>query len=222
MSGMAALRGSISPALRILVSAATRNAPVFMERATANTSMRSESDEQRWAKLMVNAQAGNESDYRLLLTELTDVIYNFLRSRFGNHHFIEDCVQETLIAIHQARHTYDRRRTFRPWLFAIMRHKAIDTLRKQNTREKITDQYRGEQEILSQTSQQSEAESELIRGHLLDSLPPDYREALALTKIMGLSVAETAEKLGISKSLVKVRVHRAISKLSRLMEADKS
>jgi RNA polymerase sigma-70 factor (ECF subfamily) len=193
-----------------------------MERATANTSIRSESDEQRWAELMVNAQAGNESDYRLLLTELTDVIYNFLRSRFGNHHFIEDCVQETLIAIHQARHTYDRRRTFRPWLFAIMRHKAIDTLRKQNTREKITDQYRGEQEILSQTNQQSEAESELIKGHLLDLLPPDYREALALTKIMGLSVAETAEKLGISKSLVKVRVHRAISKLSRLMEADKS
>lgn len=221
MSGMAALRGSISPALNIPVSAAIRNASVFMERATANTGMRSESDEQRWAKLMVNAQAGNESDYRLLLTELTDVIYNFLRSRFGNHHFIEDCVQETLIAIHQARHTYDQRRTFRPWLFAIVRHKAIDTLRKQNTREKITDQYRGEQEILSQTNQQSEAESEMVKGHLLDSLPPDYREVLALTKIMGFSVAETAEKLGISKSLVKVRVHRAIRKLSRLMEADK-
>lgn len=221
MSGMADFRGSISPALSILVSAAIRNASVFMETATANTNMRSESDEQRWAKLMVNAQAGNESDYRLLLTELTDVIYNFLRSRFGNHHFIEDCVQETLIAIHQARHTYDRRRTFRPWLFAIIRHKAIDTLRKQNTREKITDQYRGEQEILSQTNQQSEAESEIIKGHLLDSLPPDYREALVLTKFMGFSVAEAAEKLGISKSLVKVRVHRAIRKLSRFMEADK-
>lgn len=220
MGGIAASQESFSPALSIPVSAAIRNAPVSMERATASTRMRSESDEQRWAELMVSAQAGNESDYRLLLTELTDVIYNFLRTRFGNHHFIEDCVQEALIAIHQARHTYDRRRTFRPWLFAIVRHKAIDTLRKQDTREKITGQYRGEQEILSQTNQQSEAESEIVEGHLLDSLPPDYREALVLTKIIGFSVAETAEKLGISKSLVKVRVHRAIRKLSRLMEAD--
>ncbi len=182
--------------------------------------MEPESDEQCWAKLMVSAQAGNESDYRRLLTELTDVIYNFLRNRFGNHHFIEDCVQETLIAIHQARHTYDEHRPFRPWLFAIVRHKAIDTLRKQNTRRKIIRQYKGEQEILSQTSQRSEVESEIIKGRLLDSLSKEYREALVLTKIIGFSVAETAKKLGISKSLVKVRVHRAIRKLGHLMEAD--
>jgi len=170
---------------------------------------------------MVSAQAGNEIDYRQLLTELTDVIYNFLRSRFGNHHFIEDCVQETLIAIHQARHTYNSNRPFRPWLFAIVRHKAIDTLRKQNTREKITSQYKGQQEVLSQANQQSEVESEILKGRLLDALPTEYREVLVLTKIIGFSVAETAEKLGISSSLVKVRVHRAIRKLSRLMEADK-
>lgn len=171
---------------------------------------------------MGSAQAGNELDYRQLLSELTDVIYNFLRSRFGNHHFTEDCVQETLIAIHQARHTYDQRRPFRPWLFAIVRHKAIDTLRKQSTRQKVTSQYRGEQEILSQTNAQSETESEMISGRLLDSLSEEYRDVLVLTKIIGFSVAETAEKLGISQSLVKVRVHRAIRKLSRLMETDRS
>ena len=170
---------------------------------------------------MVNAQAGNESDYRKLLTELTDVICNFLRSRFGNHHFIEDCVQETLIAIHQARHTYDQRRPFRPWLFAIVRNKAIDTLRKQRSRQKVTSRYQGEQEILSQTSQRSEAEDEITKGRLLESLSVQHREVLVLTKLIGFSVAETAEKLGISESLVKVRVHRAIRKLKQMMEADK-
>jgi len=192
-----------------------------METVTNSTRLESESDEERWKNLMVSAQSGNEVDYRRLLTELTDVIYNFLRGRFGNHHFIEDCVQETLIAIHLARHTYDGRRPFRPWLFAIVRHKAIDTLRKQNSRQKITLQYKGEQEILSQTNQQSEAESEMVRGHLLDSLSEEYRVVLVLTKIIGFSVAETAEKLGISNSLVKVRVHRAIRKLGRLLEAEK-
>lgn len=191
-----------------------------METLTTGAKLKPEPDEQRWANLMVSAQAGNESDYHRLLTELTGVIHNFLRSRLGNNHFIEDCVQESLIAIHQARHTYDRRRPFRPWLFAIVRHKAIDTLRKQNTRQKITGQYQGEQAVLSQTSQQSEVENEIIRGRLLDALSKEYRDVLVLTKIIGFSIAETAEKLDIPRSLVKVRVHRAISKLAHLMEAD--
>ena len=192
-----------------------------MDTATKDITPTHETDEHRWSELMVNAQLGNESDYRQLLAELTNVIGVFLRSRFGNHHFIEDCVQEILIAIHQARHTYDQKRPFRPWLFAIVRHKAIDTLRKQSTRQKITGQYQGVQEILSQVGQQNEAESEIVSHRLLDSLSDHHREVLVLTKYVGFSVAETAEKLGISESLVKVRVHRAIRKLRHMMEADK-
>jgi len=191
-----------------------------MEATTKNITPKYESDEQRWSEFMVKAQAGNESDYQQLLTELTNVIYNFLRSRFGNHHFIEDCVQDTLMAIHQARHTYDERRPFRPWLFAIVRNKAVDTLRKQRSRQKVSSRYQGEQEILSQTSQQNEAENEIIKGRLLESLSVQHREVLVLTKLIGFSVAETAEKLEISESLVKVRVHRAIRKLKQMMEAD--
>ena len=191
-----------------------------MGTAEKNFAPRHESDEQCWSRLMVNAQAGNESDYQQLLTELTNVIYSFLRSRFGNHHFIEDCVQETLMAIHQARHTYDQHRPFRPWLFAIVRHKAIDTLRKQSTRQKITNQYQGEQEIFSHEGRHSETESELIKGRLLASLSVQHRDVLTLTKIIGFSTAETAEKLGISESLVKVRVHRAIRKLKQFLEMD--
>ena len=79
----------------------------------------------------------------------------------------------------------------------------------------------GEQETLFQTSEQNEAEKEIFRGHLLESLAEEYREVLVLTKIIGFSVAEAAGKLGISESLVKVRVHRAIRKLKRMMETDK-
>lgn len=187
---------------------------------TGDNSLQYESDEKRWSRLMVNAQAGDEKDYQVLLTELTQVIHGFLRNRFGIGHFVEDCVQETLIAIHQARHTYDRRRPFRPWLFAIVRHKAIDTLRKQRTRQKVTGQYQETQEVLEQTGQVNEAEAEITRSRLLDALPEPHRKVLVLTKIIGFSVAETAERLGISQSLVKVRVHRAIRRLRHDMEAE--
>jgi RNA polymerase sigma-70 factor (ECF subfamily) len=186
----------------------------------STTSSRHASDERRWAALMVNAQAGKEADYRRLLGELADVIHAFLRSRFGNGHFIEDCVQETLIAIHEARHTYDNQRPFRPWLFAIVRHKAIDTLRKRNTRQRLTASYKSTQEALAQSGRSSEAEAEITSSHLLDLLPEPQRQALMLTKLIGLSVAEAAEKLEISESLVKVRVHRAIRKLRHDLELE--
>ena len=220
MTGKATLLGSFSIAVNSQGATTSPNEPVLTKMVEKHITLKHESDELRWSKLMASAQTGDEADYRQLLTELTDVIYSFLCSRFGKHHFTEDCVQETLIAIHQARHTYDQHRPFRPWLFAIVRHKAIDTLRKQSSRQRVTSQYRVEQEILSQVSQQNEADNEIIRGHLLESLSEEYREVLVLTKIIGFSVAEAAEKLGISESLVKVRVHRAIRKLKKMMEAD--
>ena len=170
---------------------------------------------------MVSAQAGDERDYRQLLEELAGVIQKFLRSRFGSHLFIEDCVQESLIAIHQARHTYDPKRPFRPWLFAIVRNKAIDFFRRQGTRERALQHFQTEQEILSQPGRQSLSQSEIADGRLLESLSEQHREVLVLTKIIGFSVAETSDRLGISEGAVKVRVYRAIRKLRQLLEEDR-
>ena len=177
-----------------------------------------ETDEQRWSALMAGAQSGNESDYRQLLGELADVVQKFLRSRFGNQHFIDDCVQEALIAIHQARHTYNPKRPFRPWFFALVRNKAIDTLRKRQRQEKVAEHYRREQEVLARPAVSVAYPREFVEGPFFRALSNQHREVLVLTKIIGFSIAETAAKLGISEGAVKVRVHRAVGKLRKLME----
>ena len=177
------------------------------------------SDEARWAALMCSAQKGGEDDYRQLLVELSRVIKHYLLSRIGQQHFVEDCMQESLIAIHQARHSYDPRRRFRPWLFAIVRHKAIDTLRRQRSQQQLARQ----QEILqldAQLDPHSDIENTIAQGRLLACLSPEHREVLTLTKFIGLSNAEAASRLSISEGAVKVKVHRAIGKLTRLLEAD--
>ena len=167
---------------------------------------------------MASAQSGNESDYRRLLSELADVVQGFLRNRFGNYPFIEDCVQEALIAIHQARHTYNPQRPFRPWMFAIVRNRAIDVLRKRKQREQVAQRYRREQEALAQPGAQVAYPHEFIEGPSFRALSSQHREVLVLTKIIGYSIAETAKKLDISEGAVKVRVHRAVGKLRKLME----
>lgn len=173
-----------------------------------------QSDEARWSLLMASAQSGNEADYRLLLSELSAVINRYLHSRIGEHDFIEDCVQESLMSIHKARHTYDPSRRFRPWLFAIVKHKAIDMLRRDHARKGMVETG---QSVLDSAAAPLDDDAS---GQLMDSLAPQDRQAITLTKIIGLTNAEAAGQLSISESAMKVRVHRAIHRLKRLMEAD--
>ena len=172
-------------------------------------------DEMRWAQLMFSAQAGNEGDYRQLLSEISEVVGRYLRARLGGYDFIEDCVQEVLISVHQARHTYDSRRAFRPWLFAIVRRRAIDAMRRGQVRRR--EQQSSESALDSKVAG---PDSEVVGGQLLLGLPEGLQQALVLTKIHGMTSSEAALALSISESALKVRVHRAMGKLKRLLELE--
>lgn len=166
---------------------------------------------------MASAQAGNEVDYRTLLTELSVVIKRYLVSRLGGYDFTDDCTQEVLIAIHEARHTYDPRKKFRPWLFAIIRHKSIDAIRRQRVRR----DHQADQCVIDESADNgTPLEDGVSSGQLIQALSPSHREAIKLTKILGFTTAEAASRLSISESAMKVRVHRATSNLRKLMEAE--
>jgi len=126
------------------------------------------------------------------------------------------------MAIHQARHTYHPKRPFRAWFFAIVRYTAIDTLRKQQRRERVEQEYQRVQKVLGQPVAQGARSDERVDASVLRALPRQHREVLVLTKFFGFSVAEAAEQLDISEGAVKVRVHRAIGKLRQLMTGNES
>ena len=161
-------------------------------------------DGARWSVWMADAQRGDRRSYSKLLVELSHVIHAYLRKRFWSDEFVDDCVQECLLAIHEARHTYDSTRSFRPWLFAIVRHRAIDMLRSRSTYKRALG--RAEQD---QTIEAAQHTGEA--GDVLAALQPDHRDALVLTKLLGLTMREAGERVGISEGAMKVRVHRALS-----------
>ncbi|MFT6103497.1 MAG: RNA polymerase sigma-70 factor (ECF subfamily) [Granulosicoccus sp.] len=174
-------------------------------------------DEIRWATLMLDAQKGNELAYSQLLRELAQAISGYLRSRFGDIDIVDDCVQESLMAIHQARNTYEKERLFRPWMFAIVRHKAIDALRKNNTQKKIA---KSQEQSATNISSESDSFDRLSYGQLLSALPDKYRQAIVLIRLEGLSMREAAEYLGISEGAMRVRVHRALNASRQLLEVE--
>ena len=124
------------------------------------------------------------------------------------------------MAVHQARHTYDPRRPFRAWLFAIVRHKAIDTLRRQRSHGNLVSRKRAMLPLDGGDLESPTMEDSVSQGRLLAALPPHPREAITLTKIDGLSAAEAALRLQISEGTLRVRVHRAIGRLRHLVERD--
>jgi RNA polymerase sigma-70 factor (ECF subfamily) len=129
-------------------------------------------------------------------------------------------VQETLISVHQARHTWDPSRPFRAWFFAIVRNKSIDMFRQRQSRARVLEHYQRDHEVLAQAGGEGRVQSEISGGRLLESLPEPQREVLVLTKIIGYSGAEAAQQLGISEGAVKLRVHRAIRNLRRMLEKE--
>ena len=170
-------------------------------------------DERRWSGWMAAAHRGDATAYRRLLDELGDCIEAYVRVRFGALPFLEDCVQECLIAVHNARHTYDPARAFRPWLFTIVRHKTIDMLRKSRRDADGTATLVADAAVDERTASDLNAIIDGVR--VLRNIAPDHRDAVALTQYAGYTVPEAARELGISESALKARLRRALIAIRR-------
>ena len=87
-----------------------------------------------WSQMMRASIAGDEAVYRRLLEDIGRSVRAMARAAFARARVgdadIEDAVQETLLAIHLKRHTWDPARPLAPWVYAIARHKIVDALRR--------------------------------------------------------------------------------------------
>lgn len=170
---------------------------------------------------MAAANGGDKRAYQRLLTELGDVVEAYVRMRFGDLRFLEDCVQECLLAVHNARHTYDERRPFRPWMFTIVRHRTIDMLRKSRRANETESRARDAQAVESQTTPTRERLHAVIDGvRMLEKIAPEHRDAVALTQYAGYTVPEAAREFGISESACKARLRRALQAIQKELEAE--
>jgi RNA polymerase sigma-70 factor (ECF subfamily) len=179
-------------------------------------------DEEREARLrewMAAAQAGDAALYEQLLGELVPLLRAFVRARIRDAAAMEDVVQNVLLAVHRARHTYRAERPFSPWLAAVARNAATDYLRSQQRRtlrelplEEADGVARDEAEPDFGPAISPEIQAALER------LPAAQREAVELIQVRGLSVAEAAEQAGVKPGALKVRAHRGYRALRAILE----
>ena len=175
------------------------------------------STEARLRKLLIRGLAGETPAYHAFLQELSTLLRAFLRKRLVSlPDEVEDLLQESLLAVHNQRHTYDAGQPLTAWVHAIAKYKLIDLLRRRSNRELLHDPLDDETEIFSTAdSEASEARRDLAQ--LLAQLPDRQRLPIIHMKLEGLSVAEAARATGMSESAVKVGVHRGLKALAAMI-----
>lgn len=164
--------------------------------------------------LFVRGLDGDAAAYQAFLQKLSAHLRAFLGKRlFGWPDEVEDLVQESLLAMHNQRHTYQDDQPLTAWVHAIARYKMIDLLRAKSVRERLHDPLDDDMAVFAESATEaSDAKRDL--GGLLETLPERQRLPIVHVKLEGLSVAETARLTGMSESAVKVGIQRGLKALA--------
>jgi len=160
---------------------------------------------------MLGGLDGDAAAHAALLRALVPLLHSFYKRRLGSARAdAEDLVQETLIAVHTRRASYDRERPFTAWLYAVARYRMVDYLRRRKLSVPLEDV---EATLVEEDFEQA-SQASMDVDALLATLSPKQARAIRDTQVEGKSVAEAAADAGIGESDVKVSVHRGLKALA--------
>jgi RNA polymerase sigma-70 factor, ECF subfamily len=168
--------------------------------------------------LMLAGLTGDAAAHRLLLDMLHRQLAVYFRRRLaGASAEIDDLVQETLIAIHTRRGTFDRSQLFTAWAYAIARHKLVDHFRKAHRAAAIPLEDAG---VLFVPDESASVDARFDLEKALAALPASTQALIRDVKLRELTNAEAAAARGMSETAVKVAVHRGLKKLTAILRAE--
>lgn len=176
----------------------------------------SSKDTNSLSDLMRLAQEGNKQAYSALFQSVTPMLRSFVSQKINNRADMEDIVQEILISIHKAGHTYDSDRPFKVWMYTIARYRLNDHLRAHYRNEALKGRILDESDILyTDNNVTNGMDMDESISNLLESIPEKQRTIVRMMKLEGYTAKETAEKVNMSETAVKVAAHRVYKRLAK-------
>ncbi len=174
------------------------------------------------ARLFAGVLKNDRSEFDALVNRCHRQAYNVAYRLTGNHADADDLTQETFLRAYRFFDRYNRSMPFENWLYRIMSRVFIDELRKkpkhriQSIDQPINIGSGSEREMLLEIPDyDSNPENALLTDQLdevlqtaLNSLPEEFRIAVILADIEGMSYEEIAESMSCSLGTVRSRLHR--------------
>ena len=194
-------------------------------RAGAKTQIDHEADLASDQDLMRRVCLDDDEAFALLVHRYERELFAYLRRYLGNAQLAEDVFQATFLRVYRKRDTYRTSHAFRPWLYAIATHQAID-VQRQNRRHRMASLDRqplgGDGGSLAETVADrcrtgddavADGDAQAWMLAAVDRLPEPLRSTLTLVYRHGLKHREVAAALGIPVGTVKSRLNTAINRL---------
>lgn len=180
---------------------------------------------------------GAEAIFNELVQRYERELYRYLARYTGDPALAEDVFQNTFLQIHLKRGLFADNRPFRPWLYAIATHQAVDALRKVGRHPAVSlDQRLGAAPGDSESGSlldmlvnddggplaglEERERQQWVRDSIA-KLPDALRQTLILAYHQDLKYREIADILKIPVGTVKSRLHAAMSRLQQMAKVAK-
>ncbi len=141
---------------------------------------------------------------------------NFARRRLGDEHLAADAVQESLLRALKSEQTLSHDENLLGWFYRILRNVLADLHRRDEVRTRGQERYAAEMET-AEAEEIERAACACFRG-ILPTMRPEYAEVLQWADLEGQPAEEVAQRIGISRGNLKVRLHRARRQLRERLE----
>lgn len=169
-----------------------------------------------WSGLMRAANSGDTAAYHELLHRLVPFIRKVVARSSARPCAVdpEDVVQETLLAVHAYRHTWDEKRPVLPWVKAIARNKIMDALRR-NRVSSVPIEDLADTLAIEPAAECHAMDANRVLAHLKGR----KRGIVAAISLEDASIRQVAHRFGMSEGAVRVAFHRSLRVLARAVSA---
>ena len=163
-------------------------------------------------KMVEAALRGNANSFGELVRKYEKPIFNLMYRAVGSADTAADLTQDAFLKAFDKLHTYRRGRKFYSWLYALSVNTARDFVRHRRRQPETTD---GDPETANCTADLATGERDDVQClmQIMGTMPVRDREAILLRFREGLQLKEIAERLNLSVSGAKMRVHRGLRRL---------
>ena len=185
-------------------------------------------------RLIKKAQKGDVDAFQQIITEYQAIVYNISYRYAGNFHDASDMAQEVFLKMFRSINTFRFQSKFSTWIYRVATNTCLDLVKKQKKSAptvSIDDRFEDEEgsafgsEIAdsrySPEDRTEEAETRDVVNRAIGRLPDDYKTAVILRDIRGLSYDEIAEITDCSVGTVKSRISRARKNLREILLEDR-
>lgn len=181
-------------------------------------------DKQDTDKFVARARNGDMQAFEALILNHEKIVYNLAYRILQNEEDAKDISQEVFLRVYRYLDRFDGKSAFSTWLYRIAYNTCIDETRRRKNKAAYSIDAQLETEDSSMKQQYTDPtptpEAQVLSKErqkrllsAIESLPPDYKTALILRDLEGLSYSEISETMGLALGTVKSRIARARSQL---------